>query len=95
MAGKCCAYLVEFIGTVAFVLVILLTNGNAVAIGLMLLLLIALFGSLSGGHFNPAVSFATYLRNGLTLRNLLAYVSVQLLAGAVAVYLFKWSLVAL
>ena len=48
--------------------------------------LIALLGSVSGAHFNPAVSLVHALRGALTWRAAAAYVSIQILgccAGAV------------
>ena len=40
--------------------------------------LIALFGPISGAHFNPAVSLVEALRGTLTARQTLAYVAVQI-----------------
>ena len=40
--------------------------------------LIALFGPISGAHFNPAVSLVEALRGRLTARQTLAYVAVQI-----------------
>jgi glycerol uptake facilitator-like aquaporin len=40
--------------------------------------LIALFGPISGAHFNPAVSLVEALRGRLTTRQTLAYVAVQI-----------------
>jgi glycerol uptake facilitator-like aquaporin len=48
--------------------------------------LIALFGPVSGAHFNPAVSLVQALRGALTWRDAAAYVPIQVLgccAGAV------------
>ena len=55
-------YVVEFLGTVFFLLVILLT-GQAIPIGLALMAVIMVGGKISGGHFNPAVSVMMW-RNG-------------------------------
>ena len=57
--------------------------GNTLATGTMLVVLILMFGPLSGAHFNPAVSLVFALRRELAARRLAAYVAVQL-AGAVA-----------
>ena len=46
--------LAEFLGTMFFLYVILAT-GDAIAIGLALIVVILVAGKLSGGHFNPAV----------------------------------------
>ena len=47
--------LAEFLGTMFFLYVILAT-GDAVAIGLALMVVIFILGKVSGGNFNPAVS---------------------------------------
>ena len=41
-------------------------------------------GDVSGAHFNPAVSLAVCLRGACSVPDLLAYVPVQLVAGASA-----------
>ena len=53
----------------------LLANTAATVAGLATL--IALFGPISGAHFNPAVSVVEALRGTLTARETLAYVVVQ------------------
>lgn len=50
---------------------------TALAFGLTLMLLIFAFGGVSGGHFNPAVSFAMYLRKDIDLKSFLLYVAAQ------------------
>jgi len=85
-------YLVEFVGTLVFVLVILnVTNKKsklkpyaALIIGLTLAALIQLGGAISGGNFNPAVSLAV----GLTSYKLFFYILSQLLGGLTAKYIF-------
>ncbi|KAL6095307.1 aqp8 [Pungitius sinensis] len=54
----------------------------AAAHGLALAVLIVMFGPISGGHLNPAVSLCVYLCGGAELTLLLPYVLTQL-AGAV------------
>jgi glycerol uptake facilitator-like aquaporin len=56
---------------------------NSVATGAALVALIMTFGSISGAHFNPAVSFADASQGGLSLRELAVYVPAQV-AGAFA-----------
>jgi glycerol uptake facilitator-like aquaporin len=55
---------------------------NALATGAGLVVLIAVFGPVSGAHFNPAVSLVFALRRELPARIALAYAGVQI-AGAV------------
>jgi len=57
--------------------------GNTLATGAGLVVLITIFGPLSGAHFNPAVTLAFALRRELPWRLAAAYVAVQLI-GAVA-----------
>lgn len=57
--------------------------GNTLATGAALVVLISIFGPISGAHFNPAVTLAFVLRQELSARLALAYVAVQV-AGAVA-----------
>jgi glycerol uptake facilitator-like aquaporin len=56
--------------------------GNTLATGAGLVVLITVFGPISGAHFNPVVTLAFALRRELSWRIAAAYVAVQL-AGAV------------
>lgn len=56
--------------------------GNTIATGAMLVVLITVFGPLSGAHFNPAVTFAFMLRKEIEKKHALVYIVVQV-AGAV------------
>uniref|UniRef100_A0A3Q2WW46 Aquaporin 8a, tandem duplicate 1 n=1 Tax=Haplochromis burtoni TaxID=8153 RepID=A0A3Q2WW46_HAPBU len=59
----------------------------AVAHGLALGVLITVFGQISGGHFNPAVSLSVYLCGGMKLILLVPYIVAQMAGGVVgAVY---------
>ncbi len=92
-------YLVEFIGT--FFLVF--TVGMCVikpdvgafaplAIGSVLMVMIYAGGHISGGHFNPAVTLAVWLRGKCPAADVPAYMCAQVLAGiaaAVAVLYLK------
>ncbi len=80
--------LVELIGTFVFLAVIIKT-GEAIPIGIALAAAILMGGSVSGGHFNPAVSFMMFLNKKLDLMHLLAYVVVQCIGGALALTYYK------
>ncbi|HEX4108172.1 MAG TPA: aquaporin [Solirubrobacteraceae bacterium] len=54
----------------------LLENAAATAAGLFAIIL--MFGPISGGHFNPAVSFADAALGGLSWRDALAYAPAQI-----------------
>lgn len=78
-------YLVEFLGTFILLLTIFKT-GKALPIGLALMVAIFMFGDISGGHFNPAVSVAMLMNGSLPLMELLGYVASQVLGGVAACY---------
>ncbi len=56
--------------------------GNTIPTGAILVVLILVFGPLSGAHFNPAVSFAFALRGQFAWNAVAPYIAVQI-AGAV------------
>jgi glycerol uptake facilitator-like aquaporin len=60
---------------------------NALATGAALVVLIAIFGPLSGAHFNPAVSLFFVLRREMMPRVALAYAAVQIAAAVAGVML--------
>ena len=55
--------------------------GNTLATGVVLAVLITVIRSLSGAHFNPAVSVAFLLRRELTVRLVTLYIIVQIVGG--------------
>jgi arsenate reductase len=59
----------------------LLENAAATAVGLYAIIL--MFGPVSGGHFNPVVSFVDAVFGGLSWRDAAAYLPVQV-AGCIA-----------
>ena len=81
-------YLAEFIGTLIFVSVILVT-GNPWAIGAALALVILIISSISGGHLNPAVSIVMAFGGKLSMKDLLPYIIAQILGGLLALAIFK------
>ncbi|HEY0648830.1 MIP/aquaporin family protein [Phenylobacterium sp.] len=60
--------------------------GNTLATGAALVVLITIFGPLSGAHFNPAVTLVFALRREIGWRLALGYVAVQVVAAAVGVF---------
>lgn len=84
-------YLVEFIGTFFLVLVICLSGGNWLApigIGMILMVMIYMGGSVSGAHYNPAITFAVWLRGKISPKDSLMYMLVQFAGAFAAAYLF-------
>jgi glycerol uptake facilitator-like aquaporin len=55
--------------------------GNTLATGAILVVLISIFGPISGAHFNPAVTLIFAFRRELTPRDALVYVVVQIAGG--------------
>jgi|UniRef100_A0A6C0DBG6 hypothetical protein len=78
----------EFVGTFIFLYVIVAT-GNPWAIGATLAILAYLAGSISGGHFNPAVTMMFLWNRGIASDNAVAYVLAQVAAGILAVMTWK------
>lgn len=84
-------FVYEFIGTFFLTLTIGMTVINTnhpefwapLAIGSILAVMVFAGGHVSGGHYNPAVSLAVYLRKKLAFEDLWLYWVVQF-AGAVA-----------
>jgi glycerol uptake facilitator-like aquaporin len=60
--------------------------GNTLPTGAILVVLILIFGPVSGAHFNPAVSLAFTLRGELALHDLAPYVVAQIAGGIVGVF---------
>ena len=80
-------YITEFIGTLFLVLAVGLAGGNPLAIGAALMVMIYAGGHISGAHYNPAVTFATYIRGKITLSESLIYMACQLTGALIAALL--------
>src|SRR5215831_5050419 len=80
--------LTEFVGTFIFLSVIALSGPAGalapLAIGGALMVMVYMGGHISGGHYNPAVSFGVFLRRKIDARTLVSYWLTQLVAGALA-----------
>lgn len=61
--------------------------GNTLATGAILVVLITILGRYSGAHFNPAVSFAMWLRKELSTSLLALYIAVQVAGGVGGVWI--------
>jgi glycerol uptake facilitator-like aquaporin len=55
--------------------------GNTLPTGAILVVLITIFGPISGAHFNPAVSLVSALKRELAPRDALSYVAAQIAGG--------------
>jgi len=87
-------YVYEFIGTFFLVLTVGMSvlNPNSIglfaplAIGTALAVMVYAGGHISGGHYNPAVSLAVFIRKRLTLNDLWLYWVFQLLGAVIAAW---------
>lgn len=73
-------YMAESCGTFFLAMAVNFT-GDAMAIGLMFMALFYMIAPLSGGHLNPAVSLAKFLRGSISMLELPLYMLAQI-AGA-------------
>jgi len=60
--------------------------GNTLPTGAMLVVLILIFGPVSGAHLNPAVSVAFALRKELPWRDAAGYTGAQIIGGVIGVW---------
>ena len=81
-------FFVELLGTFIFLSVIIIT-GNPLAIGLTLTSMIWFGSKISGGHFNPAVSYLMFIHKKINLPQLLFYIIAQIIGATGALFLFK------
>lgn len=89
-------YVVEFIGTFFLVLTVVATVRQGLelaplAIGAALMVMVYAGGHISGGHYNPAVSLAAFLRGRLSVNDLGAYWVAQLVGGVLAALIGMWA----
>jgi glycerol uptake facilitator-like aquaporin len=80
------AYITEALGAFFLVLVFGFT-GEPLAIGLTLMALVYIGFPVSGAHYNPAVSFAFFLKRKLSFSEFLGYIAFQLIGAFAAAYI--------
>ncbi len=61
--------------------------GNTIPTGAILVVLILVFGPISGGHFNPAVTLAFYIRKEINARTGLLYFAAQIVGAIIGVFI--------
>lgn len=81
-------FIVEFLGTLFFLYVII-TTGNALAIGAALAIAVMLGGPISGGNFNPAVTIMMAVAGKQPMSDVVPYILAQVSGGLVAIELAK------
>lgn len=90
-------YIAELIGTFFLVLTVgctVIPNAAgvipALAIGAALMVMIFAGGHISGGHFNPAVTFAIFIRGRLEIKDVIPYWLAQIVGGVIAALVAMW-----
>jgi glycerol uptake facilitator-like aquaporin len=82
-------YLSEFIGTLIFVLAIVLTSSPLLVAGTFLAVIL-LIGPFSGGHINPAVTLAMLFKGDMTLATATPYIVAQVAGALAAIQVAKY-----
>ena len=99
-------YSAEFIGTFLLVAVVVGSGimaenlsqgndaiallGNTIATGAILFVIIKMFTSISGAHFNPIVSMVFLIRKEINLKEFINYVIIQIISGVSAVFIIHF-----
>lgn len=78
-------YIIEFLGTF-FLVLIIATSQNPLAIGLGLSVLVYMGAHVSGAHYNPAVTLAMFINDQIDIKESGKYVASQLAGSVAAVY---------
>ena len=88
---------VEFVGMFLFVFTVGMATNEAgagplapLAIGSVLMVMVFAGGHVSGGHFNPAVSTAVFLRGRMAANEYGAYMAAQFVAAVLAGLVVRW-----
>ena len=63
---------------------------NTIATGSILFVIIKMFSSISGAHFNPAVTYVFYLKNELSKKGLFQYILVQFVGAGSSVIIVHY-----
>lgn len=89
--------LAEFLGTGVLVMVALVLSQTtgvpyfiATSVAVTLALVYVLFGSVSGGHFNPAITVGMWVVRKMSTIRGISYIAAQLLGGVAAWQLFQY-----
>lgn len=64
--------------------------GNTIPTGAILVVLITMFGPVSGAHFNPAVTFVFAIRKEIGLSDSVLYIAFQIAGGLLGVWAAHW-----
>ena len=64
--------------------------GNTIATGAILFVIIKMFASISGAHFNPIVSMVFLIRKEIDLKEFINYAIIQIISGISAVFIIHF-----
>ncbi|MBP6910684.1 aquaporin [Patescibacteria group bacterium] len=82
-------YLAEMFGVLFFVLIIGLSGGNALTVGLALAVLVYATGPLSGGHLNPAVTLSLAVAKKISWGEATKYWLWQIIGALVGALIYR------
>lgn len=89
--------LAEFLGTSVLVMIALVLSQTtgvpyfiATSVAVTLALVYVLFGSVSGGHFNPAITVGMWSARRISTVRGVAYIAAQMLGGVASWQLFQY-----
>lgn len=82
-------YLAEYLGSFFFMLIVFATNGNPLAVGGTLAIIIYLVSAHSGAHVNPAVSVVMHMNGSLTHGKLVYYIIAQVFGALSGYYAYQ------
>lgn len=81
------SYVMEFLGSF-FLMYAVIFSGEPWAIGLIFAAMIYIGRHISGGYYNPAVTIAAWMRNAVSVQDVLWYCAAQIAGASVAAFYF-------
>ena len=81
-------YIAEFLGTAVFLMAIK-KSGEGLTVAAALLVAMAIFGGVSGGNFNPAVTVMQVVDGKLAQSDMVPYILAQVAGGLAALTVLK------
>jgi aquaporin Z len=82
-------YVVECVGTFIFLSVIL-SRPEPIPIAIALAAVILFGASISGGHYNPAVSTMMAMDGRINMTDMAGYITSQIIGGALALLFYNY-----
>jgi len=94
---RAASFLAEFIGTAMLVMVVLVLSQTtpvsyfiATSVAITLAVIVMLFGTVSGAHVNPAITFGMWASRQIGTLRAANYVAAQLLGALAALQLYQY-----